>query len=745
IPPFTYLHEVNSSWLMDRGIEYQFLHLMSGHFNFTYRLIRCYAMGAKQANNTWTGLLGLINQTMADIALGGISLTDERSDAAHFSQPHIQTGCIDSDVRDNFMDIKWLVVNTALRQQCPVCIPHRLRLLMVFWLLATLVLTSSYSGCLYSLMAFPTRTKTINTVEELATAQSQHTIQVMATKNGAYYNMIMKSNTGVGMELKKGLKGVSNTIAGINMIAKSDKQLAQISFREALIYNMYKSGATRLHIPPDTDESTLFMDLLTVGFRKDFPYKNEINKFISGVKKSGLMDFWKVSEMRRIISGVKKSGLMDFWKIPPFVYLREVNGTWIMNRGIEAELLHLMSRMELKRYTRSLTCCYVPDLRSPINEIVLRQNSSLPLIPGSLRPVFTGWLWACLVLTSSYSGCLYSLMSFPTRVKTINTVEELAEAQREHRVRVIATTSDAYYEADIGLSGISVTEQRREVSEFTESHFITALFAIIISIYLIQHVRYDGCKISIKWTVVEIVLRQNSSLPLIPGSLRPVFTGWLWACLVLTSSYSGCLYSLMSFPTRVKTINTVEELAEAQREHRVRVIATTSDAYYDMIRNSKTGLGQYLASDLIGSETDGKAVDAVKTSDKELAFITFREALQYEMLKSGADSFYIPPESEDSVLFRDILAVPMRKDFEHKIAVNRFIASVKKSGFIDYWRAVEMRQISIDFNAIHTYIDMNSNVNQDNHNFIPIYLSQLNSAIFAFMIDCVQQNILKKK
>ncbi|CAG2102902.1 unnamed protein product, partial [Medioppia subpectinata] len=293
IPPFTYLHEVNSSWLMDRGIEYQFLHLMSGYFNFTYRLIRCYAMGAKQANNTWTGLLGLINQTMADIALGGISLTDERSDAAHFSQPHIQTGCIDSDVRDNFMDMKWLVVNTALRQQCPVCIPHRLRLLMVFWLLATLVLTSSYSGCLYSLMAFPTRTKTINTVEELATAQSQHTIQVMATKNGAYYNMIMKSNTGVGMELKKGLKGVSNTIAGINMISKSDKQLAIISFREALIYNMYKSCATRLHIPPDTDESTLFMDLLTVGLRKDFPYKNEINKFISGVKKSGLMDFWK--------------------------------------------------------------------------------------------------------------------------------------------------------------------------------------------------------------------------------------------------------------------------------------------------------------------------------------------------------------------------------------------------------------------------------------------------------------------
>ncbi|CAG2110818.1 unnamed protein product [Medioppia subpectinata] len=142
--------------------------------------------------------------------------------------------------------------------------------------------------------------------------------------------------------------------------------------------------------------------------------------------------------------------------IPPFVYLREVNGTWIMNRGIEAELLHLMS--QYLNFSIQLLKCDNLGVKLDNNTwtelfgLIANKNSSLPLIPGSLRPVFTGWLWACLVLTSSYSGCLYSLMSFPTRVKTINTVEELAEAQREHRVRVIATTSDAYYDMIRSLS-----------------------------------------------------------------------------------------------------------------------------------------------------------------------------------------------------------------------------------------------------------------------------------------------------
>jgi len=53
---------------------------------------------------------------------------------------------------------------------------------------------------------------------------------------------------------------------------------------------------------------------------------------------------------------------------------------------------------------------------------------------------------ACVVLTTSYGGCLYSLMAVPSRVKTIDTVTELAIAQTNGQIQVIANekTSDYY-------------------------------------------------------------------------------------------------------------------------------------------------------------------------------------------------------------------------------------------------------------------------------------------------------------
>ncbi len=44
---------------------------------------------------------------------------------------------------------------------------------------------------------------------------------------------------------------------------------------------------------------------------------------------------------------------------------------------------------------------------------------------------------ACLVLRTSYSGCLHSLMAFPSRMKTIDTVEELAIAQKNEEIQTI--------------------------------------------------------------------------------------------------------------------------------------------------------------------------------------------------------------------------------------------------------------------------------------------------------------------
>jgi hypothetical protein len=68
------------------------------------------------------------------------------------------------------------------------------------------------------------------------------------------------------------------------------------------------------------------------------------------------------------------------------------------------------------------------------------------------------------------------------------------------------------------------------------------------------------------------------------GSLRILLSGWLLACLVLISSYSGCLHSLMAFPSRIKTINTIEELAIAQRNGEIQTISTESSLNFHLLK-----------------------------------------------------------------------------------------------------------------------------------------------------------------
>ncbi len=90
------------------------------------------------------------------------------------------------------IDTNWAIVCASLRQQTSFLLPsvRPLRLMMCCWLLVCLVLTSSYAGNLYSLMTFPPKLKTIDTITQLANAQSNGQIQVVATKSSAYFHSL---------------------------------------------------------------------------------------------------------------------------------------------------------------------------------------------------------------------------------------------------------------------------------------------------------------------------------------------------------------------------------------------------------------------------------------------------------------------------------------------------------------------------------------------------------------------------
>ncbi len=90
------------------------------------------------------------------------------------------------------IDTKWAIVCAALRQQTSFPLPSvlPLRLMICFWLLACFVMTSGYSGCLYTLMAFPSNMETIDTITKLAIAQTNGEIQVTLAASSIYFQSL---------------------------------------------------------------------------------------------------------------------------------------------------------------------------------------------------------------------------------------------------------------------------------------------------------------------------------------------------------------------------------------------------------------------------------------------------------------------------------------------------------------------------------------------------------------------------
>jgi hypothetical protein len=171
--------------------------------------------------------------------------------------------------------------------------------------------------------------------------------------------------------------------------------------------------------------------------------------------------------------------------------------------------------------------------------------------------------------------------------------------------------------ADIGFASLQITINRSEAVSFLYPHiissvtfitsppkiepiltlvlqpfepsvwvcFISALMIILCNVLLLSHYYIELKKIQIKLTVISISLNQQISRR-IPSiiSLRIMLCFWLLSCLVLTSSYSGCLHSLMAFPSKMKTIDTITDLAIAQTNGEIQVTVIKSSSYLQSLK-----------------------------------------------------------------------------------------------------------------------------------------------------------------
>ena len=164
---------------------------------------------------------------------------------------------------------------------------------------------------------------------------------------------------------------------------------------------------------------------------------------------------------------------------------------------------------------------------------------------------------------------------------------------------------------------MTITEERSRFVYFTDPHIITSVsfitpppknkpkvtlviepfditvwICVLISILLILF--FEGLIVNkwvqyrtlhIKWGIISVLLKQTfCCIPPNILQLRILLFFWLLACLVLTSSYSGCLYSLMAIPTKANPINDLNQLAAEQRKGQIQVTAIANSSYFECLK-----------------------------------------------------------------------------------------------------------------------------------------------------------------
>ncbi|GIY18422.1 uncharacterized protein CEXT_665941 [Caerostris extrusa] len=133
--------------------------------------------GRKAENGSWTGMVGMLHRGEADIALGQLGITEERSEVADFINPYTNQDETFMIKKPGLLPTTWAssgksspANNNSLKT----------RTLFVFWSWFALIISNSYSAALLSFLTLPLHQQAIKNFEELSDAVKQGTHKCFA-------------------------------------------------------------------------------------------------------------------------------------------------------------------------------------------------------------------------------------------------------------------------------------------------------------------------------------------------------------------------------------------------------------------------------------------------------------------------------------------------------------------------------------------------------------------------------------
>nr|XP_053634338.1 glutamate receptor 2-like [Cherax quadricarinatus] len=319
----------------------ELLDIFADKMNFEYELIRPpdSLWGAPEADGSWTGMLGMLQRQEVEFAVGPFVVTDLRETVCDFStsfhtenaaiitirptlyndltgfvKPYAMevwllmllslvsvTGAVtllvwaedklnNCSTRNIFVKAAmWALKVLTLESSLWLPITDGSRLIVISWLLASLVFTTSYSGILTAMLTVPRVTVPIDSLEDLV---AQEKLPWVVEAGSMMYQYFKEAEDGVRLKVFKGLYDTISDCWSARADIANGKFAALCdvtSMKKAMSWDFSTSGKCHLYI---SRENFLISSLVSVAFKINSTYLTPANHLISLVKESGILYKW---------------------------------------------------------------------------------------------------------------------------------------------------------------------------------------------------------------------------------------------------------------------------------------------------------------------------------------------------------------------------------------------------------------------------------------------------------------------
>ncbi|XP_068209415.1 probable glutamate receptor [Palaemon carinicauda] len=342
--PWTILTEDENKRISVGGLMGDIVQAMSDTLQFDYMalMVPDNEFGIPLKNGSWTGMIGMIQRGEADFALGPFGTSYERETVIDFTIPVIHSNLAILSIRPKVQyDIEgilktfslevWLgilfsVVTVsivlglvemtekmmfnymcktdpfqsimlsvkAITQEGSPWLPERdaSRILVAFWLVASLIFVSSFSGILTAMLTVPKVTIPIDSLKDMV---SQSKIPWRMIPGTFLIKYFQESDNKVH---QKAYKGISGTIPSA-WAAREDVMegkyaiiAEETGIKTIIAWDFSTSGRCHLY---QAREYVYSNNLYSIAFQTNSSYLERANRVIRGLMESGILYYWHSS------------------------------------------------------------------------------------------------------------------------------------------------------------------------------------------------------------------------------------------------------------------------------------------------------------------------------------------------------------------------------------------------------------------------------------------------------------------